>query len=220
MPHAAGAQAGSIRFVRIPRIPDFPGWEVAVVSTLPSLTPSKCRNTGRLSIGNYHRGLGCNNFPQLAAARARNSRSRVAACCSNAARSTAPTNPWVGETQAVGHRVIPFDRMNLAIASRSSSDILSPSAADSPLIMAAFSRLRRAQTGPCVTNVVETSIVKMVNFMSRRSVSPRSRDKAERTIPSHNRSHENEAESGRTGGAGGDDHEISTRDGHGTTLGW
>ena len=133
MPHTAGAQAGPIRFVRIPRIHDFPGWEAAIVSTLPSLRSStRCRNTGRLSIGNYHRGLEWNNFPQLVAARARSRRSSVTACCSNAARSVAPSNAWVGETQAVGHRVIPFDRINSAIASQSSSDILSPSAADSP----------------------------------------------------------------------------------------
>ena len=133
---------------------------------LPSLISSKrCRNTGRLSIGHYHRGLGCNNFPQLVAARARNSRSRVAACCSNAARSAAPTNAWVGETQAVGHRVIPFDRMNSAIASLSSSDILSPSAPPIAPSCRLLFRLRHAQTGPCVTNVLVTSIVKMVNLI-------------------------------------------------------
>ena len=55
-----------------------------------------------------------------------NSRARVAAfarrnfscaiaCCSNAARSAASTEPWVGRTQAVGQRVIPLVRINSAI---------------------------------------------------------------------------------------------------------
>jgi hypothetical protein len=78
------------------------------------------------SIGNYQRGSGCNNLPQLEAARARSRLSRVTACSSNAARSAAPTNAWVGRTQAVGHRVTPFDRINSAIASQSSSDIFPP----------------------------------------------------------------------------------------------
>ena len=145
-----GAQAGPIRFVRIPRIPDFPGWEAAIVSTLLSLTSSeRYRNTGKLSIGNHHRVLEGNNLPQLVAARARNSRSRVAACFSNAARSASPTNAWVGETQAVGHRVIPFDRMNSATASQSSSDILSPSAADSSLMAAFIPSASRADRALC-----------------------------------------------------------------------
>ena len=106
--------------------PDFPGWEAAAVSKLPSLTSSKRQHAGRLSSGNYHRGSGCNNLPQLEAARARSRLSRVTACSSNAARSAAPTNAWVGRTQAVGHRVTPFDRINSAIASQSSSDIFPP----------------------------------------------------------------------------------------------
>src|SRR5215472_18392276 len=98
MRHTAGAQAGPIRFVRIPLILTSQVGRQQIVSTLPS---KRCRNTGRLSTGNYHPGLGCNNFPPLVAARARNSRSRVAVYCSNAARSAAPTDAWVGETQAV-----------------------------------------------------------------------------------------------------------------------
>ena len=50
------------------------------------------------SIGNYQRGSGCNNLPELEAARARSRLSRVTACSSNAARSAAPTNAWVGRT--------------------------------------------------------------------------------------------------------------------------
>ncbi len=97
-------------------------------------------HAGRLSTENYHRGLGCNNFPQLVAARARSRRSRVTACSSKAARSTAPTDAWVGRTQAVGHRVTPFDRINSAIASQSSSDIFplpSPIAPDGGVIPSA-----------------------------------------------------------------------------------
>ena len=78
----------------------------------------------------YDWGLMCTNFPQLIAARARSSRSRVAACSSNAARSAAPSNACVGKTKAVGQRVIPLVRMNSATATLSSSDIVhSPSAA-------------------------------------------------------------------------------------------
>ena len=75
-------------------------------------------------------GLRFTNFPQFIAARARSSRSRVAACSSNAARSAARSNACVGKTQAVGHRVIPLVRMNSATATLSSSDMVhSPSAA-------------------------------------------------------------------------------------------
>ena len=56
--------------------------------------------------------------PPRAAARSRCTRSRRSACCSNAIRSAAATTPWVGRTQAVGHRVIPLDRINSATASR------------------------------------------------------------------------------------------------------
>src|SRR5207237_3711465 len=42
--------------------------------------------------------------------------SRATAYSSSAARSAAPTRPCVGETQAVGQRVIPLVRINLAIA--------------------------------------------------------------------------------------------------------
>src|SRR6516225_3435215 len=64
--------------------------------------------------------------PQRAAARSLLTRSRTSACCSNAIRSAAAIKPWVGRTQAVGHRVIPLDRINSATASQSSSDILTP----------------------------------------------------------------------------------------------
>src|SRR6516225_8004398 len=46
--------------------------------------------------------------PQRAAARSLLTRSRTSACCTNAIRSAAAIKPWVGRTQAVGHRVIPF----------------------------------------------------------------------------------------------------------------
>src|SRR5215472_8306784 len=59
--------------------------------------------------------------PQRAAARSLLTRSRTSACCSNAIRSAAAIKPWVGRTQAVGHRVIPLDRINSATASRYSS---------------------------------------------------------------------------------------------------
>jgi hypothetical protein len=82
------------------------------------------RDTLLLSYGHF-----CGeNRPQRAAARSRCTRSRRSACCSNAVRSAAAIRPWVGRTQAVGHRVIPFDRMNSASASRSSSDIFIPPA--------------------------------------------------------------------------------------------
>jgi hypothetical protein len=61
------------------------------------------------------------NRPLRAAARSRFTRSRTSACCSNAIRSAAAIKPWVGRTQAVGHRVIPLDRINSATASRYSS---------------------------------------------------------------------------------------------------
>ena len=48
-------------------------------------------------------------------------RSRAIACSSNATRSAARIEAWVGSTHAVGHRVIPFLRMNSEIKSRSSS---------------------------------------------------------------------------------------------------
>jgi hypothetical protein len=66
------------------------------------------------------------NCPQRVAARSRCNRSSATACCSSAIRSAAAIKPWVGRTQAVGHRVIPFDRINSAIASPSSSDIFLP----------------------------------------------------------------------------------------------
>src|SRR6201993_4649693 len=66
------------------------------------------------------------NCPQRVAARSRCSRSRATACCSSAIRSAAAIKPWVGRTQAVGQRVVPFDRINSATASPSSSDILLP----------------------------------------------------------------------------------------------
>src|SRR6516225_5934647 len=67
------------------------------------------------------------NAPQRAAARARRDRSRAAAYSFNAARSAAATKPWVGRTQAVGHRVIPLVRMNSATTtSLSVSGMISP----------------------------------------------------------------------------------------------
>src|SRR5215467_1012157 len=123
-----------------------------------------------VTVAPYRLGLGYEEFPQLLAARARVSRSCPTACCSSAARSAGPINAWVGRRHAVGHRVTPFDRMNSAIASQSSSDILSPSAADSPSWRLLF-RLRHAQIGPCVTNVLVTSIAKMVNLTPPRSMS-------------------------------------------------
>src|SRR6516164_3094045 len=75
------------------------------------------------------RGDSC---PQRVAARSRCNRSRATACSFSAIRSAAAIKPWVGRTQAVGHRVIPFDRINSAIASPSSSDILLPHAANGP----------------------------------------------------------------------------------------
>src|SRR6516164_1232048 len=45
---------------------------------------------------------------------------------SSAIRSAAVIKPWVGRTQAVGHRVIPLDRINSVTASQSSSDIFTP----------------------------------------------------------------------------------------------
>ncbi len=63
---------------------------------------------------------GAQNRRALAAALVWRDRSCVMACCSSAARSAASTEPWVGRTQAVGQRVMPFVRMNSAItASRS-----------------------------------------------------------------------------------------------------
>ena len=50
----------------------------------------------------YGWGLRCINFPQLIAARDRSSRSRIAACSSNAARSAAPRNACVGKTSEPG----------------------------------------------------------------------------------------------------------------------
>jgi hypothetical protein len=73
------------------------------------------------------------NCPQRVAARSRCNRSRATACSSSAIRSAAAIKPWVGRTQAVGHRVIPFDRINSAIASPSSSDILLPPRRQRPL---------------------------------------------------------------------------------------
>ena len=73
------------------------------------------------------------NCPQRVAARSRCNRSRATACCSSAIRSAAAIKPWVGRTQAVGHRVIPFDRINSTIASPSSSDILLPPRRQPPL---------------------------------------------------------------------------------------
>ena len=63
---------------------------------------------------------------QRAAARSRRTRSRATAYCSNAIRSAAVINPWVGRTQAVGHRVMPLERINSATTSQSSSDIFTP----------------------------------------------------------------------------------------------
>ena len=53
-----------------------------------------------------------------AAARSRRTRLRTSACRSNGIRSAAATKPWVGRTQAVGHRVIPLDRINSATAAQ------------------------------------------------------------------------------------------------------
>ena len=85
--------------------------------SLRSPSPRRCSY-----IGGW--GLRFTNFPQFIAARARSSRSRVAACSSNAARSAVPSNACVGKTQAVGHRVIPLGRMNSATATLSSSDMV------------------------------------------------------------------------------------------------
>ena len=142
----------------------------------------------------YHRGLGFNNFPERAAARAWSSRIRVTACSSKAARSAAPTDACVGRTQAVGHRVIPFDRINSAIASQSLSDIFPPSAASSSCRDGGVYSicLTEAQTGRCVTIYLLTSITKMVNIFCR-AMSPHTPDRPELTIRSKNRFHETEA---------------------------
>ena len=55
------------------------------------------------------------NSRARAAALARRNFSCVIACSSNAARSAASTEPWVGRTHAVGQRVIPLVRINSAI---------------------------------------------------------------------------------------------------------
>src|SRR5215472_13945041 len=69
-------------------------------------------------------GFEIKNFPQLLAPRARRPRSLTTAYACNAARSAAPTNAWVGRTQAVGHRVMPLVRINSATASPLSSAII------------------------------------------------------------------------------------------------
>ena len=56
-----------------------------------------------------------------AAARSRRILSRATAYSSSAARSAAPTRPWVGETQAVGQRVMPLVRIYSATAALLSS---------------------------------------------------------------------------------------------------
>ena len=82
------------------------------------------------------------NCPQRVAARSRCNRSRATACSFSAIRSAAAIKPWVGRTQAVGHRVIPFDRINSAIASPSSSDIFLPLRRQQPLTAGVCFHLR------------------------------------------------------------------------------
>jgi hypothetical protein len=62
--------------------------------------------------------LASQNDRMRAAALSRRILSRTTECSSSAARSAAPTRPCVGETQAVGQRVIPLVRIN---AKRSTS---------------------------------------------------------------------------------------------------
>ena len=106
----------------------------AAISVLRGTAPASRRgspgyhlsNFAPLAIGHVNPFSG-ENCPQRAAARFRCTRSRKSTCCCNAIRSAAAIKPWVGRTQAVGHRVIPLDRINSATASRSSSDIFDKS---------------------------------------------------------------------------------------------
>src|SRR5215471_4948136 len=101
--------------------------KTASTSTMGSARLSHCREPARGYTSPDSGALTFQNAPQRAAARARRDRSRAAAYSSNAARSAAATKPWVGRTQAVGHRVIPLVRMNSATtALQSVSHIISP----------------------------------------------------------------------------------------------
>jgi hypothetical protein len=91
-------------------------------------------------------------YRQGAVACARRNRSRVMACSSNATRSAAATEPCVGRTQAVGHRVIPLVRINSATASQSFSGMIHPisSRAIGRAVIVEFSaRLSRGSVASC-----------------------------------------------------------------------
>ena len=101
--------------------------EAASTPTMGSARLSRCREPARGYTSPDSGALTFQNARQRAAARARRDRSRAAAYSSNAARSAAATKPWVGRTQAVGHRVIPLVRMNSATTpSQSVSGMISP----------------------------------------------------------------------------------------------
>ena len=95
------------------------------VTTTPRRLVSRCEEKPLTRLPKPGRPIPVNysslfNRPQQAAARSCRTRLRRSVYCSNAIRSAGAIEPWVGRTQAVGHRVIPLDRINSATASRSS----------------------------------------------------------------------------------------------------
>ena len=78
--------------------------------------------------------------------------------------------------------MIPFNRINSAIASQSSSDIFAPpSAADSPM-MAAFVQSASGAVRLLCDDLCLTSITKIVNILFERSVRNLASDASERSF--------------------------------------